>query len=270
MRVRRGIQEGVRIHRERHGMIYYGIPTYQRPEKQLTLDYLESVGVAKEQIVMSVQTEADYAEYIRRGYGERVGKLLFRKARNLSGNANTILDNIPSTARIVILDDDIQTVSRLVGNKLKPVDTAKAFNDFIQFGYNVANSLKTIGFSVQPLHAPVFLSQTIHTAHIGEGTLLALTNYPDVRFDEQFDTKCDYELTCRILRKYKAYPRLNMYSCKAKHYSSGGCEENWADKERVYADADTLLAYYPEFLVPNTKRQGEVLMRRIGSKIQCN
>lgn len=247
-------------------MIYFGIPTYKRAEKQSTLEYLERVGVKREQIYMSVQTKDDYRDYSARGYAERVAKLLYREGANLSENANTILDYLPKNARIVILDDDIKTLSKLSGEKLVDIETLDGFNGFLQFGYSIANQLKTIGFSVYPCHNSYFMSMTYNKAHIGEGTLLALTN-TGIRFDAQFDTKCDYELTCRIIRHYGAYPRLNMYACNAPHYTKGGCEVNWRDRKKVLQDAFTLTELYSELVKQNSKKEGEVLMKPMKDKV---
>lgn len=245
-------------------MIYFGIPSYQRSEKQLTLDYLESVGVKPEQIIMSVQTEDDYEKYVK--YKDRVGKLIFREAHNVSGNTNTIFEAAPKGERIVILDDDIQYISVLRGGKLHPVKTAEEFNRIFEFGYSIADKLRTIGFSVYPVHNEYFMSNSVHTVHIGEGTLLALTNV-GIRFDEFLDTKSDFETTCRVIRRYGSYPRLNMVSCKAGHYTSGGCDWNWKDPDRVSGDAATLVALYPDLVRANPKRPGEVLMQRVGKKV---
>ena len=245
-------------------MIYFGIPSYQRSEKQLTLEYLESVGVKPEQIVMSVQTEEDYEKY--RQYENRVGKLIYRPAHNVSGNTNTIFAAVPKNERIVILDDDIKYISVLRGGKLVPIDTEKEFSDLFRFGYMIASKLRTIGFSVYPVHNEYFMSNSYHTVHIGEGTLLALTNV-GIRFDETLDTKSDFETTCRVIRAFGAYPRLNFVSCKAGHYTSGGCDWNWKDPQRVAGDAETLVAIYPDLVRSNPKRPGEVLMQRIGKKV---
>ena len=245
-------------------MIYFGIPSYQRSEKQLTLDYLESVGVRPEQIVMSVQTEEDYEKYAK--YRDRVGQLIYRKAHNVSGNTNTIFDAVPKGEKIVILDDDIQYLSVLRGGKLHPVKTAEEFNRIFAFGYSVAAKLRTIGFSVYPVHNEYFMSNSVHTIHIGEGTLLAFHNV-GIRFDEFIDTKSDFETTCRVIRRYGTYPRLNMVSCKAGHYTSGGCDWNWKDPDRVAGDAATLVAMYPDLVRANPKRPGEVLMQRVGRKV---
>lgn len=240
-------------------MIYFGIPTYRRAEKQSTLEYLERVGIRREQIYMSVQNEEDYHEYSKCGYSDRVAKLLYRNGHNLSENANTILDNLPLNARIIILDDDIKAISRSTDNGLVDVLSHKEFMEFVRLGYTIANRLHTIGFSVYPCHNDYFMSQTYNKVHIGEGTLLALTN-TGIRFDPQFDTKCDYDLTCRIIRLYGAYPRLNMYSCNAPHYTKGGCEKDWKDHEKVMHDAFALTELYPDIVKPNSKRRGEVLM----------
>ena len=260
MLIRRSVQENFRGGQ----MIYFGIPTFQRSEKQLTLDYLERVGAKREQIIMSVQTETDYDAY--RKYENRVGRLIYRRAANLSGNANTILDGVPSGKRIIIFDDDIKTITMLENGKLHDIETQEEFEGMLRFGYSVSEKLNTIGFSVYPVRNDYYMSNSIHTAHIGEGTMLALTN-DGTRFDEHFDTKCDYEMTCRIIKKYGAYPRLNMYACKAGHYTSGGCDWNWKDKKRVEEDAEVLVALHPELVRFNPRKRGEVLMRRVGGKI---
>ena len=45
-------------------MIYFCIPSYKRAFEQRTLEYLESIGIKKEQIYISKQTQEDYKEYI--------------------------------------------------------------------------------------------------------------------------------------------------------------------------------------------------------------
>ena len=240
-------------------MIYFGIPSYKRAGKQSTLDYLESVGVEKSQIIMSVQTEEDEEAYRKAGHDKRVGKFLFSPAKNVSGNTNTILRAVPEGEKIIILDDDIKSVDMLNGKKLEKVADKNSFNKFINFGYSLALKLKTIGFSVYPCHNAYFMSKTYNKAHIGEGTFLALTNV-GMLFDESLDTKSDYELGCRIIERFGAFPRLNMYSCNAPHFSGGGCKENWEDKEKVARDAKMLVLLYPNYVKENPKRKGEILM----------
>lgn len=239
-------------------MIYFGIPSYRRADKQATLDYLESLGVNKKQIIVSVQDEQDREAYTKAGVPNRVGAFLYAPKKNLSGNANTILLSLPEGSQVVIMDDDIKNLSCLNGKALSPIKTGAEFTAFLEYGYGIARKHGTIGFSVYPCHNAYFMSDTYNVAHIGEGTFLALTAEGTL-FDEAFDTKCDYELTSRIVRKYGAYPRLNMVSCNAPHYTKGGCETNWSDKQKVARDARMLVSMYPNFVKMNKARANEVL-----------
>lgn len=48
------------------------IPSYKRSEEQKTLTYLESMGVNKEKIYISTQSEEDYKKYLDKyGKGEQ-------------------------------------------------------------------------------------------------------------------------------------------------------------------------------------------------------
>lgn len=248
-------------------MIYFGIPTYHRHERQPTLEWLERCGVRKEQIVMSVQCEEDYALYKK--YASRVGAYIFQPGKNLSDNINTILEYVPRNERIVIFDDDIKTISYLNGEKLEDINDPYKFEKFFEYGYGIADKHKTIGFSVYPVHNAYFMSMTYNIKHIGEGTLLALTN-TGLMFDRRFDTKCDYEFTCRVIEKYGAYPRLNMFSCKAPHYTKGGCETFWEDRKKVLWDASSVIKMHPLLVRENTRREGEILMKPQRDKVKVS
>lgn len=243
--------------------VFFGIPTYKRSEKQPTLDYLERIGIDRQHIIMSVQTESDYKAYLARGYRERVGKLVFRAGNNVSDNRNTILDNTPKGVKIVILDDDIKAICKLCGDHLRNIETLDELQQFLGYGYRIAAKHKTVGFSVYPCHNAYFMSNGYTTRNIGEGTLLALTNI-GMRFDSRFSTKEDYELSCRIIRRFGAFPRLNNYCCNAPHYTKGGCEEAWKDRQEHNRTAKRLVGMYPDILELNKRRIGEVKMRRSG------
>lgn len=236
---------------------YFGIPTYKRPDNQRTLTYLEKIGISKEQIIMSVQTEQDYKDYKK--HESRVGALLYKEQHNLAGNRNTILEALPRMAKVILLDDDITVISKLRGKELEPITDAEELLKIIRYGYTVAARLGTIGFGVYPVHNAFFMSQNVADRWLIEGTFMAIQNN-GLLFNTRFDTKEDYEYSCRAIRAYRNLVRLNYISCKAQRHSRGGCEEHWADKTSVIQVAKELCSRYPDIVKPNKSKPGEILM----------
>ena len=237
---------------------YVGIASYKRPEASRTLDYLDSLGFPKERRILSVQTEEDRDAYTRSGLSERVGTFLYREASTAAGNRNTILLNVPEGTNVVFMDDDIkQVVMEDLG--LVPLDTLEKFERMCKLGFATAQKNRTICFGLYPVANAYFMRGGYKKAAICVGTLIGMVATPGITFCEELQTKEDYELCCRIIRKYGACIRLDRFACDALHYSKGGCEDAWKDKSGVIRVAELLVAKYPDILKLNPKRPGEVL-----------
>lgn len=239
--------------------LFYAIPSYKRADKQATLDYLSALGVSRSQILMSVQTEEDLLAYRAAGVSARVSRLLYRPGKNMSDNLNTLLDAIDEGTRVVIMDDDIKSVCRMVSKQeLHAIDSLSEWEDFLREGYEAAEGFGSIGFSVYPVCNAYFMSETITPRSLGEGTLLGLTNVHGLRFDPALPVKMDYDLSCRIIKRYGTYPRLNYYCCNAPHYTKGGCEEWWKDAALNRKVARTLVRRYPGIVKLNPSNAEEI------------
>lgn len=247
-------------------LFYVGIASYKRPESSLTLDYLDRIGFPKEHRILSIQCEEDLEAYTKSGLRKRVGTFLYRKASTASGNRNTILDNVEPGTRVVFMDDDIkQVVMSDMG--LRPLDTLEKFTQMCSMGFKMARNCHTIGFGLYPVANDYFMRGGAQKNAVCIGTLLGMVATPGIRFCDELATKEDYELCCRIIRKFGAFIRLDGFACDAKHYTKGGCESAWKDKESVKRIANLLVVKYPDILRLNPKRPGEVLMVRKGKKI---
>lgn len=241
--------------------LVFAIPSYKRAFEQLTLDYLAKLGVPRDMIVMSVQTQDDLEAYRAAGIEARVSKLIYRKGSCVGDNRNNLLDNIPEGTYVVMMDDDIKTLVRLDGKRLRPVDTYADFMRVIVRGFTAAAVNFSVGFGLYPTDNAYYMSNSITHRTVADGMFLGLVN-TKMRYNASFKTKEDYELCCRIIREYGAFPRLNMYATRAKSRSRGGCEEFWADAEGRISTARRLVSMYPDLLTMNPRREGEVLMRR--------
>lgn len=220
---------------------YVGIASYKRPEASRTLDYLDSLGFPKERRILSVQTEEDRDAYTRSGLSERVGTFLYREASTAAGNRNTILLNVPEGTNVVFMDDDIkQVVMEDLG--LVPLDTLEKFERMCKLGFATAQKNRTICFGLYPVANAYFMRGGYKKAAICVGTLIGMVATPGITFCEELQTKEDYELCCRIIRKYGACIRLDRFACDALHYSKGGCEDAWKDKSGVPSPQERLAA----------------------------
>lgn len=238
---------------------------YKRPEASRTLDYLDGLGFPKERRILSVQTEEDRDAYTRSGLSERVGTFLYREASTAAGNRNTILLNVPEGTNVVFMDDDIkQVVMEDLG--LVPLDTLEKFERMCKLGFATAQKNRTICFGLYPVANAYFMRGGYKKAAICVGTLIGMVATPGITFCEELQTKEDYELCCRIIRKYGACIRLDRFACDVLHYSKGGCEDAWKDKSGVIRVAELLVAKYPDILKLNPKRPGEVLMVKRGKR----
>ena len=244
---------------------YVGIASYKRPEASRTLDYLDSLGFPKERRILSVQTEEDRDAYTRSGLNERVGTFLYREASTAAGNRNTILLNVPEGTNVVFMDDDIkQVVMEDLG--LVPLDTLEKFERMCKLGFATAQKNRTICFGLYPVANAYFMRGGYKKAAICVGALIGMVATPGITFCEELQTKEDYELCCRIIRKYGACIRLDRFACDALRYSKGGCEDAWKDKSGAIRVAELLVAKYPDILKLNPKRPGEVLMVKRGKR----
>lgn len=237
--------------------VFFCIPSYRRHEKQTTLEMLERFSIPKERIIMSVQTEEDFQLYQK--YRDRVQKLLYRPAENISGNRNTILAELQRGTKAIIFDDDIQDIYFLRYGKFEPLKSGEEFISFVRTGFSIAQKFHAPGFSVYPVCNDFFMSETFTKTNIAEGTLVGVT-VTDIKYDETFHVKEDYEYSCHNIQRYGAYPRLNNFTCKAKHYSSGGCEQFWKDGKSNADCAIRLCKRYPQIVKLNKARPGEVKM----------
>lgn len=234
--------------------IKFLIPSYKRVNKQLTLDYLLGLGYLPEDIYISTQTEDDYKAYLPI-YKDKC-TLCYEKGNNVSDNRNTLLKQIKAGERVVMMDDDIKSIDKLVGKSLEPITTKNELDRFIKSAFEYTEMHNGVIWGVYPINNPFFMSNKIDDTKLLIGTVLGII-YDGEIFDKEFSVKEDYELCCRMFKKGKKVIRFNQYSANALHKSKGGCEENWKD-EKNYIYAEKLVSKYPRIVRLNSKKKGEI------------
>lgn len=245
---------------------FFGIPTYKRVDEQLTLAYLKRRGVERERIILATQTEEEYIACKERYDADCV--VIFRAAHNLSGNRNTIIDYFPPSTNVLILDDDIMGFERNKNGTLVELSG----NEFIDIADKMFEKTRAFGgklWSVYPVRNAYFMerepiikfNRAIICVH---GVITS-----DLRYAEEQTVKEDYLFVCENLAKGYPTLRLENVVANAKHLTNaGGCKGQWDTNDECY---ERVLRLYPQFVVANSKRAGEVLMRKnipVGAKIR--
>ena len=166
---------------------------------------------------------------------------------NISRVRNYILDNY-NEKNIVMLDDDFNSIGVFEGNKLKKLDEEGVYN-MIQKGFLMAEDLgvKLWGLNIISDKGSYREYTPFNTNAMILGPFNGHLKH-NLRYDEKIPLKEDYDLSLKMLNKYRKTLRLNMY-----HYNSeqntikGGCA--------VYRNTET------------ENEQFNLLVKKWGSKI---
>jgi hypothetical protein len=241
-------------------MFYFGIPSYKRGHEQLTLKYLNKLGYHPRQIIISTQTEEDYAEYQRK-YGKDC-TVIYGQGNCVGDNRNNILQFLEKGVNIVMLDDDIKSLQKLTNGKLKDIDTKEELDNFIENAFDYCKVNRARIWGVYPVNNAYFMKASIDKKNILIGCVLGLKN--EFLFDSKFRTKEDYELCCREITNGYNCIRFNNVTANAKHKTNaGGCKDDWKFEINKKC-ADMLIQKYPKLIKRNTKKPEEV--RYVGQR----
>lgn len=242
-----------------------GIPSYKRVDKFHTLATLERLGYKENEIVVSTQTKEDYEAYSKSFAGR--AKIIYRKGSNDSMNRNTLLDYFDEGEDFLLLDDDIREFCGLeqIGDKktLYPIKTRERLEKIVNRQFDFCRKHNSPIFAWYAVENAFFMSNTTDLRNILVGTVFGIHNRRDVRFNEVYDLKGDFEISLRLIERGFNAVRFNGYVAKADHKSAGGCDEaRKAGHNRIRCAA--LLERYPTLIVPHATRAGEI--KFIGGK----
>lgn len=241
-----------------------GIPSYQRVDKLHSLKTLKELGFTKDDIVISTQTQADYEAYLKAF--SKDAKVIYRAGTNDSMNRNTCLDYFDEGEEILLIDDDIKQFCGLdiVGDKkmLYPIRSRVTLEKVLRKQFDFAGVHNSPLFAWYAVENAFFMSNTIDLRNILVGTVFGIKNRKDVRFNEVYDLKGDFEISLRLIERGFNAVRFNGFVAKADHKSAGGCTDaRKAGHNKIRCAA--LLNRYPTLIVPHPTRQGEI--KYIGS-----
>lgn len=241
----------------------YAIPSYNRADKQVTLDYLSGMGVPKEKIWIFVQTEEDYENYQK--HKDRAKIKMVPATRGVAAR-NNILNGLKGN-NILMMDDDVKAILSLNGKELTPfrerIDIAFAFNRC----FEQTRGLRAKVFGIYPVANAFFMSNDIST-RVAINTIFGFASDFTVRFDERFETKEDAEICGRILKHGSRVVRFNNLAVNADHRKDkNGYFDQWHHDENVRS-VKQLCARFPDIFAPKKDQPWEVRVKLKDEKFQ--
>ena len=241
----------------------YAIPSYNRVDKQVTLDYLSGMGVPKDKIWIFVQTEEDFGKYQR--HADRATIVMMPATRGVAAR-NNILNRLQGE-NIVMMDDDVKAILSLNGGKLvafeKRMDIAFAFNRC----FEQTRGLRAKVFGIYPVANAFFMSNDVST-RVSINTIFGFASDFTVRFDERFETKEDAEICGRMLKHGSRIVRFNNLAVNADHRKDkNGYYDQWHHDENVRS-VRQLCARFPDIFAPKKGQPWEVRVKLKDEKFQ--
>lgn len=232
------------------------IPSYNRANEQLTLNYFKQIGIDAGRVYLFIQTEDDFEKY---QIYKNSCHIILNHAENVAQNRNNILNYFDNNVKIAMMEDDIHSMKILKNKKLYDM-TIDDVNKFIETGYALCNKYKTICFGVYFVCNQFFMNNKIVSPALCEGGFMGIINNKDVLFDPRFTLKEDFEFSCKIIKEFRNLIRFNYVTLKAKHRSKGGCKLAWnTDQKEMF---ELILNLHGDILKPNPKRKYEVLLKK--------
>ena len=234
----------------------WGIPSYQRADAPLTVDLLRSLGYGKADIIVSTQTEEDFAAY-QASQGDRA-TVVYAPARNDSENRNNTLKRFKPWEAMILADDDISSLCRLSadGKRLVPIEDGAELERLFDLMFSFCYRNNALMWAWYPVPNAFFMKRTIDRRNILCGTIFGLVNDELCQFNGRYALKGDYELALRHIARGMNAVRFNGFTCVGRHRSKGGCEE-FRKRGENDVFCKSLLANFGDLLSPS-HRDGEI------------
>lgn len=229
----------------------FAIPSYNRHEKQETLQYLKQCQIPKERIYIFTQTEEDYGKY---QIYQNDATIIFQEANGIAKARNNVLNYFQNKRDVLMLDDDIKQLEVLSNGKLERIENIDAE---IARCFEFAKKRPSRFFGLYPVPNAFFMDRSI-SFKCTVNTVLGFAEGFDCRFDETYKAKEDIALCGKLVRERGGLLRFNYLTARAKHRTNkGGCQETWKTDENEKASI-RLAREYPELFVVNKANPSEV------------
>lgn len=247
------------------------IPSYNRAHGVLnkTLKVLNKYNISNEKIYIFVNTDEQKREYESIIPNNMYGKIIATKQeKGIKNVRNFIVDYLPMNQKFVSMDDDVVAIQEMDEcGKLRDISD---LNELIINGFAICEALEFNLWGLYPVSNPFYMkSKKEYSTGLKfiVGGFMAIINkkrYVNI------DWKEDYELSIEAFVQDGGLLRYNHICVKHHLYTkTGGIGKSQLERMDDYKIAsEYLLHKYPEYVRMNTRREGEILLKR--SKTQLD
>lgn len=223
------------------------IPTYNRPDEvtNKTLQTLKEGGVTKSRIYLFVANKQQ-----EKMYEEVVPKNLYNKIvvgkKGIANQRNFIVKYFPENQYIVSIDDDVERLEILKGDKLVEM---KDIDGFFKEAYKMLKKEKLYIWGIYPVRNAFFMKNEVSTdlkfiIGVLRGFINRKTN--KLKPSVSSESKEDYEQSILYYKLDGGVLRFNNITPKTKFNSKGGLGQ---DRQKMNRDAANYLKKkYPDII----------------------
>ncbi len=238
----------------------FGIASYDRAEKQHMLNYLHGLGYPKERIIISTQIESDFEEYKKRY--DSIATIIYRNGDNISKNRNTVLmyaEKYYNGVPLIMCSDKVRSIMYMEDGRTVEIKEPEIFDRLIKKSIQITKKLGGILFGLNSIGNAFYMKHTISTNKPMLGCFMGILD-SNLRFDERFRLKEDWQLILDCIDKGKRTIRFDDIAIKATLHTKGGCYKDWNSKnDEINRNASNLLLQlYPTITTRHSKRINEI------------
>ena len=243
----------------------FAIPSYKRADNQAAMKWLNEMGFTRADIVISTQTEEDYAIY--KALHGKNARILFRHGSCISDNKNTLLEACAGK-RVVMLSDAVKKLGKLRKNgKVEPIASRTELMMLLDRNFRITEEEGAILWGIYPVYNAFFMDSSYTIDNLLMGCCMGFPENNEMRFRREFRVKEDWDISLRAIAEGKKVIRFNDMAFDRRHKIKGGCQEMWKAKgDAVNVKAcQMLLAEHPELCKRHATRDNEI--RYTGNKV---
>lgn len=210
--------------------IEYAIPSYNRADGVLTLDYL-----SKAKVYVSPE---DYPNYIK--HNQRHADRIIAVPEGVQGKGkahamNYLLDTLWSeqTDAIVFIDDDVTTLMAHIKNGKHEERTEEEFYEIVENNCRLAKDwgcgMWSFNLNSDPMIYDEFKPFRLH-AYL-DGGCQGIVQNDGLRYDEELTVKEDVDMFLQQVQKYHKALRIDKYYLKKRSFEGSGGSQEFRSKE---------------------------------------
>lgn len=240
------------------------IPSYNRSDviSNKTLKTLYEGYITKNKIYIFVANQREYNLYKQNVSSEMYNKIIIGK-KGITNQRNFIANYFPEGQYVISLDDDIESLEMLKGDKLVKL---KNINDFFIEAYKLLKKNNLYIWGIYPVRNPFFMyKETTYDLRFIIGVVFGfITRHTSkLKMNIHAETKEDYEQTILYFQMDGGIVRFNNITAKTKFNSEGGLGTDRYERNKLAAEY--LYKKYPDIITvfQRKNKMYEVKLKRL-------